>query len=281
MCLHGIPLLPVQTAPHLITPPGVSPATIGLPVEFLPELADVASAGWQGGHPWIMQIVHTLAVHLLCQLCIHVHMHTTTAALLLLLLLHPTTTLPTTPATPCVTLPLAVQYWGGGTFCGDNFKTAPVPLPNCIMTLANGTAITGPCYNAVSPPLCTNNGDVRLPFGSGPYVGMGFMVFSLIILVELFGSPFMRNASLIIALLVGTAVAAAVKVRSSNSSSSKLLLSREQKHTRTQSWQGALCAYLLCPPGAPKRVLHPAPAPPLPPFHDACGLRGFSRHRAR
>lgn len=40
----------------------------------------------------------------------------------------------------------------------------------------------------------------------------GFQVFSLIILIEIFGSPFMRNASLVLALFIGTAVAAAVKV---------------------------------------------------------------------
>lgn len=37
-------------------------------------------------------------------------------------------------------------------------------------------------------------------------------VFSLIILIELFGSPFMRSAALVLALLIGSAVAAGVRV---------------------------------------------------------------------
>jgi hypothetical protein len=37
-------------------------------------------------------------------------------------------------------------------------------------------------------------------------------VFSTIILIELFGSPFMRNSSLVLALLVGLIVSAIVKV---------------------------------------------------------------------
>lgn len=37
-------------------------------------------------------------------------------------------------------------------------------------------------------------------------------VFGLIILIELFGSPFMRSAAIVFALVIGTAVAAIVKV---------------------------------------------------------------------
>jgi xanthine/uracil permease len=48
--------------------------------------------------------------------------------------------------------------------------------------------------------------------GSGPYIGMGFLTFSIIIIIEIFGSPFMRNASLVLALFIGTAVSAAVTV---------------------------------------------------------------------
>jgi xanthine/uracil permease len=41
--------------------------------------------------------------------------------------------------------------------------------------------------------LCTGNGDVKLPFGHRYYVGLGFVVFSTLVLVEIFGSPYMRN----------------------------------------------------------------------------------------
>jgi xanthine/uracil permease len=44
---------------------------------------------------------------------------------------------------------------------------------------------------------------------------MGFFTFSLIIIFEIFGSPFMRNASLVLALFIGTAVSAAVVVSAS------------------------------------------------------------------
>jgi uracil-xanthine permease len=42
-----------------------------------------------------------------------------------------------------------------------------------------------------------------LPFGSPEYVGLGFSVVFMLILVELFGSPFMKNCNVIIALLFG------------------------------------------------------------------------------
>lgn len=43
-------------------------------------------------------------------------------------------------------------------------------------------------------------------------LALALQVFSLIILIELFGSPFMRSAALVIALLVGTGVAAVATV---------------------------------------------------------------------
>ena len=42
-------------------------------------------------------------------------------------------------------------------------------------------------------PDCNGNGDVELPFGSAEYVGLGFSVFATLVLVELFGSPALRN----------------------------------------------------------------------------------------
>ena len=51
--------------------------------------------------------------------------------------------------------------------------------------------------------LCTGNGKVLLPFGNAEYVGLGFFVFSSIITFEIFGSPFMRNGSVFLALILG------------------------------------------------------------------------------
>lgn len=45
------------------------------------------------------------------------------------------------------------------------------------------------------------------PFGSPQYVGLGFVTFVTIVLCELFGSPLMRSASIVIGLVVGYIVA--------------------------------------------------------------------------
>ncbi|KAM0790240.1 hypothetical protein ACM66B_005549 [Microbotryomycetes sp. NB124-2] len=57
--------------------------------------------------------------------------------------------------------------------------------------------------------LCpTINGPHPLPWGSAEYFGLGFLSFVTIILLEFFGSPAMKSASIIIGLLVGCIVAA-------------------------------------------------------------------------
>ena len=58
--------------------------------------------------------------------------------------------------------------------------------------------------------LCGGNGNVLLPFGNAEYVGMGFFVFSLIIVFEIFGSPFVRNGAVFLALLFGYVFAVVV-----------------------------------------------------------------------
>eukprot|EP00878_Enallax_costatus_P046839 GHUV01057139.1.p1 GENE.GHUV01057139.1~~GHUV01057139.1.p1 ORF type:complete len:408 (+),score=89.00 GHUV01057139.1:139-1224(+) len=94
------------------------------------------------------------------------------------------------------------KYWGGGVFCGENYEHLPGTVP-CLLPQKDGSTISAMCYNADIRPMCTDNGYVKLPYGSGPYIGMGLLVFSTIILLELFGSPFMRNASLVLSLVVG------------------------------------------------------------------------------
>ena len=74
-----------------------------------------------------------------------------------------------------------IKFWGGGVGC-------------------SGCA-------AVNCP-CLGNGEVLLGFGSGPYVGMGFAVFLIFLVVEIFGSPFARNTMVIWGLLGGYAIAA-------------------------------------------------------------------------
>ncbi|CAE6478588.1 unnamed protein product [Rhizoctonia solani] len=48
-----------------------------------------------------------------------------------------------------------------------------------------------------------------LPWGSPEFIGLGFLSFITIVLVELFGSPFLKNASIIVGLLVGCIVSGA------------------------------------------------------------------------
>jgi len=64
---------------------------------------------------------------------------------------------------------------------------------------------------SMSYTKCTNNGQVVLPFGAAEYVGLGFIVFLFLILTEIFGSPFIRNCQVAIALLIGFAISAAVQ----------------------------------------------------------------------
>ncbi|KAH9049606.1 xanthine/uracil permease [Lactarius hengduanensis] len=48
-----------------------------------------------------------------------------------------------------------------------------------------------------------------LPWGSPEFIGLGFLSFVTILLVELFGSPFLKNVSIIVGLAVGCIVAGA------------------------------------------------------------------------
>ena len=49
------------------------------------------------------------------------------------------------------------------------------------------------CLGLQVVPTCDGNGDVSLPYGSSQYVGLGFSVFATLVVVELFGSPALRN----------------------------------------------------------------------------------------
>ncbi|KAF9999022.1 hypothetical protein BGZ80_006652, partial [Entomortierella chlamydospora] len=82
-----------------------------------------------------------------------------------------------------------------------------------------GTGLTqwaggsGPCsampadgYFSVCPNLGAPN---AAPWASPQWIGLGFLVFMTIMFVEFFGSPFMRNAQVVIGLIIGLIVAAA------------------------------------------------------------------------
>ncbi|KAF8721811.1 hypothetical protein AX14_010182 [Amanita brunnescens Koide BX004] len=69
--------------------------------------------------------------------------------------------------------------------------------------------------------VCPNVGAPRAaPWGSPQFVGLGFLSFVSIILTEIFGSPFLKNISIIVGLLVGCIVAAAAGYMDSTTISS-------------------------------------------------------------
>lgn len=55
-------------------------------------------------------------------------------------------------------------------------------------------------------PLCAN-GETSLPYGSTEYIALGFSVMAFLVVIELFGSIFMKNCNVILALLFGYFVA--------------------------------------------------------------------------
>ncbi|KAH6912463.1 purine permease [Coprinopsis sp. MPI-PUGE-AT-0042] len=87
-----------------------------------------------------------------------------------------------------------IANWGGGS---NNCKLRPE------------TGFFALCPNIAAPR--------PLPWGSPEFIGLGFLSFSTIILVEVFGSPFMRNISIICGLVVGCIVAGATGYMSSSS----------------------------------------------------------------
>jgi NCS2 family nucleobase:cation symporter-2 len=87
-----------------------------------------------------------------------------------------------------------MKYWGGGVVCAemgwkthqqviDSGATFPPPFPQC------------------------SNGETSEFYGAPEYIGLGFSVLSFLVFIELFGSVFMKNCNVILALLFGYFVA--------------------------------------------------------------------------
>jgi uric acid-xanthine permease len=102
------------------------------------------------------------------------------------------------------------RNWGGGAFCGDNFRGILPPRQistDCYVanaTVPEGFSSVGTCFAPTIVPKCfPGNGEVALNFGHGAYLGMGLSVAGFMVIIELFGSPFMRNANVILGLLFG------------------------------------------------------------------------------
>ena len=104
-----------------------------------------------------------------------------------------------------------IKYWGGGAVCAEMAWKNNGQVYGLV---GKGGTWFGPDQTGVAPfpggggrSMCDGNGDVVKPFGSTEYIALGFSVVLMLILVELFGSPFMKNANVIIALLFGYFVA--------------------------------------------------------------------------
>ncbi|KAK9815474.1 hypothetical protein WJX72_004255 [[Myrmecia] bisecta] len=106
----------------------------------------------------------------------------------------------------------ALYNWGGGAFCGENITGLPPTTLTCqVPDTTTGSYIPGVCYNKPFVPQCSGNGHVVLNFGAPQYLGLGFTTFVILVVLELFGSPVMRNSQIIISLLLGYLIAGVCK----------------------------------------------------------------------
>jgi uracil-xanthine permease len=86
-----------------------------------------------------------------------------------------------------------MKYWGGGVVCAE-------------MIWKEHKFVSDASF---PPPFssCTN-GATSMGYGATEYIGLGFSVLCFLIVIELFGSVFMKNCNVILALLFGYFIAA-------------------------------------------------------------------------
>mmetsp|Transcript_20087 Transcript_20087/g.80139 ORF Transcript_20087/g.80139 Transcript_20087/m.80139 type:complete len:705 (+) Transcript_20087:131-2245(+) len=76
-----------------------------------------------------------------------------------------------------------IKYVGGGVFCAENDLSRSASFG--------------------SPQLCNENGNVVLPFGAPEYIGLGFSVIAMSVLIQFFGSPFLKSTFFFWGLIFG------------------------------------------------------------------------------
>jgi xanthine/uracil permease len=75
-----------------------------------------------------------------------------------------------------------MNYWGGGAVCAD-------------MIWKEHDQVVNQSLNFPPPfPVC-QNGDVSLGYGAPQFIGLGFSVMVALVIIELFGSVFMKYVS--------------------------------------------------------------------------------------
>ena len=104
-----------------------------------------------------------------------------------------------------------MKAWGGGAVCAD-------------MGWKNHAQLVEAGITDLPPPtaLCAN-GETRLLYGSPEYIGLGFSVLASLVVIECFGSVFMKNCNVIIALCIGYIIAAATNYNGLNYVNSEVI----------------------------------------------------------
>lgn len=87
-----------------------------------------------------------------------------------------------------------MKYWGGGVVCAE-------------MGWKDHSHYTMLDPDFVPPGASCFIGETSLGYGSAQYIGLGFSVIVMLVIIEVFGSVFMKNCNVIIALLFGYLVA--------------------------------------------------------------------------
>lgn len=86
-----------------------------------------------------------------------------------------------------------MKYWGGGVVCAEMGWKTHSQIPDDV---------------SFPPPFpsCSNGATTEF-YGSPQYIGLGFSVLCFLVFIELFGSIFMKNCNVILALLFGYLIA--------------------------------------------------------------------------
>eukprot|EP00956_Cyclotella_meneghiniana_P000507 scaffold557_cov75-Cyclotella_meneghiniana.AAC.9 len=92
-----------------------------------------------------------------------------------------------------------MKYWGGGTVCAEMIWKEHSQV---VDSVGFGMPVSN-----VPSAICTGSGQVALPYGSPEYIGLGFSVLCFLVVIELFGSTFMKNCNVLLALLFGYLIA--------------------------------------------------------------------------
>lgn len=90
-----------------------------------------------------------------------------------------------------------MKYWGGGVVCAEEIWKQNAQVVDSVGPTFQGYAVSN------IPSAICSNGQVQLPYGSTEFIGLGFTVLCSLVVIEMFGSTFMKNCNVIIALMIG------------------------------------------------------------------------------